>query len=355
MNILKKTISFLGALALAGVCGAASAALIDPTDPNLAPFTLEYGDFSVISLQFADTALGTSAYYVPSSPGQIRNDVVVGTGAGGTFANDGTGSMDAPYATPTDAHDYNYFQTGDAISSPDPGGAGQFAGDTANTWDASLSDLNAALNGAPAVFYFNLNETGTTGTLAGTDLLMWAKVSLIDNSGVLDPISFYLAGSPFDSGAGVVQSKLYGGPVANPGDPGYSAADPRWTYVHGDICVSGSTFIHYGSCTNSDPAGAQTIDQNLGANQAAFAGYNLELDRFIQNPCVNFGEAASCYTTMQIDWRMSQLNNGYEQLFIASTGSPPPSVPEPNGGPLMLLGLGLLSLFFGLARWKQEA
>lgn len=335
-----KAISLLVA-GLSGIafCTPASAGYINPNDPALAPFTQLYGDFNVISLQFADTALNTKNYYIASGPGQIRPDVVIGTGAGGTFYNDGSApnanAMDMPYATPNHAKGITYFETGNAISALDPGGAGQFYGDQANTWDANISQFNAALGGSPAVFYFNLNETGTTNQLIGTDLQMWAEVRLTGTG--VTPVNFYLAGNYNDGGAGVTASILNGAPDAVPTPGGaYDPSDPRWTYVHGDICVNGSTFLHYGSCTSSD-VGAQTINQDLGANQAAFAAYNMKLDNLIQHPCLSSG---ACYDTLHINWRMASLDNGYEQLFVASTASQ--EVPEP--ATILLFGTGLLGL-----------
>src|SRR5262249_20522970 len=139
--------------------GAASANPIVATDPNLIPYTLTYGDFNVVSLQFADTATGTDSYLVQSGPGQLHPADVIGTGPNGcNFANCSTPGVDDPYPTPAGSTP-TYFATGDVLT-PDPGGAGQFTGDAANSWDIRTSVLTAMLGGQNAVFYFNLNEPG---------------------------------------------------------------------------------------------------------------------------------------------------------------------------------------------------
>lgn len=333
-----------------GVCGtAAFAGPIIAGDPALANYTLQYGDFQVVSLQFADTATGTSNYLVQSAPGQIRNDIVVGTGAGGGFYNGTAGASmslagaDAPYNTENGSQ-VTYFRTGNSTSASDPGGAGEFAGDTANSWDINVTDLRTYLNNQNAVFYFNLNENGVDDQLSGTDLLIWAKATMI-NSSTGASTSFYLSGNPLDpngSHFGADQSALNGGPDETGSFPDiasgstYDPADPRWTYVHGDICVDASTFLHYGKCVSGDPASSQSVNQNLGANQAAFAAYNLTLDDLILT--------SALYDTLQIDWRMADQDNGYEQLFILAGGAATTTrVPEPVSVALFGAGLGGLA------------
>jgi len=340
--------SFLAATAAAGaiVAGTCSA-FADPIvagDPALAPYTLTYGDFQVVSLQLANTATGSTDYLVKSSPGLIRDVIVVGTHAGGNFENGSIGDAmelpgsDNPYATPTGAGAATYFRTGNSISSPDPGGAGEFAGDGANSWDISLSTLRTYLNGENMVFYFNLNETGTDDQLSGTDLLFYMKVSLF-NSSTGASQDFYLAGNPFDpagSHNGADLAALNGGPDETGSYPDvppgstYDPADPRWTLVHGNICANGTTFLHYGSCVGGDPAGSATVKQNVGADEAAFAGYNSVLNDLILN--------SGTFDTMRVDWRMADLNNGYEQLFILAGGAPT-IIPEPLT--IGLFGAGL--------------
>ena len=87
------------------------------------------------------------------------------------------------------------------------------------------------------------------------------------------------------------------------------------------------------------PEADQTFNHNLGANQAAYMLYSPEL---------NAAVSSGVYDVMQFDLRMSALNNGYEQIFIASSNSVTTSVPEPAS--LALLGLTLPWLMRGRRR-----
>ena len=351
--------ALMASVAAGVICVSGGAALASPiltSDPVLSSYTLQYGDFQVVSLQFADDGTNSNNYYVQSSPGQLRQDIVVGTHAGGTFYNNNLTTMD----NPSDTEDKNfpgYFATGDAVSSPDPAG-GSAAGDAANSWDITTAALrqyfiDSGTPGANAVFYFNLNENGVDDKLSGTDLLIWAKVT-ISGPTVSDEV-FYLAGNPFDPtvggpGAGTGPganlngrnlSALNGAPDPTLSYPDiasgapYDPDDARWTVVHGDICVDGSTFLHYGKCDGrvGETAGAHNVNQNLGADQAAFAAYNLQLAADINNPL---------FTTMHIQWQMAAEDNGYEQLFILASGATQVLVPEP--GTVALFGAGLIGL-----------
>ena len=360
---MRTTIRFLAGVAFGAALTCSTAAMAAPIvagDPALSNYTLQYGDFNVVSLQFADDATGTTNYFVQSAPGQLRNSIVVGTGAGGSFLNgpvSGTQALspcpticsDAPYSTENGTQ-ITYFRTGNSLSAPDPGGAGEFTGDTANSWDITTAALRQYLGGQNAVFYFNLNENGVDDLLSGTDLLFYMKVTL-KNSSTGASQDFYLAGNPFDpagSHNGANLAAATGGPNETGVYPDvapnatYDPTDPKWSLVHGDICVTGSTFLHYGKCSGGEPAGAHNVQQNLGANQAAFAGYNLTLDSLINN-------ANSGFDVLQIDWRMADQDNGYEQLFLLAGGAPT-RVPEPVT--LTLFGAGLVGL--GMLRRRKS-
>ena len=376
------------AAVLATICmlGTGVADPVSPYDLTLIPFEIQQGDFTTVALNWADTALSTNAYDVQSSPGQLHNYIVPYTGSSGLSPN-GAG-IETPYNASTGSTDY-YFQTGlfatggfggtgagcapSCLPNPDPGTdsfSNPIPGGTGHTWDASISALNTALGGAPAVFYFNLNETGNTDTLSGIDLLLWGAITLHDTTGILPDETFYLTNetpaTPGFQGSG--PDPTLGTCDVNPVNPysGNSAcssldangttayqtnADGRWVYVSGYFCIkSDGSLEHYGSCTSTDKAnGDQSVQNNLGAKDAAFASWNLTLDSIIaDNGCTN--GTLTCtnrYDVLQADFRESMLDNGFEQVFIASTASPT-SVPEPST--LALFGSALAALGWLLRR-----
>jgi hypothetical protein len=99
--------------------------------------------------------------------------------------------------------------------------------------------------------------------------------------------------------------------------------------------------LHFESCTQADPAGSVTVNQNLGANNAAFALYSQGLQDALDS---------GNYDVMSVDLRMAAEDNGFEQLFIAAT-TIPNTIPEPAS--IALLGAGLALLGFGRKRRKK--
>jgi len=240
--------------------------------------------------------------------------------------------------------------------------------------------LNTALGGSNMVIYFNLNETQKgTDTLSGVDILAWAAITLTDDQGILAPKTFYLTSDP--DAAGKAASIASGGPdpsvgtcdvnpvtpySGNPscgtlspnGTPYEANVDPKWTYISGVFCINpDGTRAHFGSC-NGDPteqAGAKSVQNNIGQDQAAFAIWNLTLDDIIaHNGCTDGTfTCANRYDVLQADIRFSMLNNGPEQVFLASTTSTSVLVPEPSS--LALLGAALAGLGWTFRRRKQSA
>jgi hypothetical protein len=361
-----------------GLCGTGAFAAIQTLpDPITGPGTptgnvLVEGNFYSYSLGFLLNRTGNSAYNIQSSPGQIADDVVLATGAGGTQVNTNPTGMDPAYQMPsgTGGSPFSTTATGQLYQNTPPINPG--------VWTSSVSAMNTFLAGHQLAFYFNLNQENaganptnigppTAGSPNGTpasaqDLLGWARVTLTGAGQT--PVSYYLtsptASSFFLPGVplpgGVVSNTLDNGPVADPSNPNFSPppnpltgglGDPRWTYAPGQVTVDKTTgdLLHFGPPTATDTNYA-VVNQNLGANQAAFAFYSPDLNAKLQS---------GLYTTITVDFSLSGQDNGYEQLFILPTDVGGPAViPEPTAFVIWSL-LGLVSIGATVYRRRRAA
>lgn len=312
------TVSLMAALILT-CAGTASAVTL----PNPVGTSFLYGDFYSYSLPILaieyDVANGGGTgpgnpYYVASSPGQISDYIVIATGAGGNPVNTNFAGMDDAYPTPNSSG-ITTFSTG-TTADPDP----TFTGDQANTWDSQLSAFVGAVGTSP-IFFFNNNQINS-GAATNQLLYAWGRMTLVDEQGVLPSLIFDFA-SVAGNNAGV--------PVLNAGVTPYAYTSTGAEPTNGNYALSGGQVIY----TDSDGV-THTVNHNLGANQAAYAIYSPELNEILA--MANFGG----YDSLSIDFRMFDLNNGYEQLFVLPGTVQPPQVPEP--GTVLLLGSGLLGL-----------
>jgi hypothetical protein len=338
-GMLKKTIVPVAMGLVFGFGNGANAAMqtFDPLPaPNCgttqANNCVQFGDFAVYSLallyeQAVFAATGDLAtnnpnpgdpFYVASSPGELLNDgyIVYGTGtnnAGVVTNGDGT-VIDNAQSLPEGGASY--------ITDPSTETPPTFTGDLTTSWDGTLSAIRDELGGdGDFVIYFNLNETGNDD-LAGIDLLAWLHVTLVDAQNLLPTLDFYLGGT--------TKPDLT------------DLSDPNWVYVHGTICESATAgFLGFGPCTDAQVnLGGRNVNQNLGANEAAYAIFNQQLSDLV---------LTSDYDYLRVEGALAAINNGYEQIFSALT--PVGQVPEP--GTIALLGVGLLGMgYFGVRRQK---
>lgn len=326
---LRKT---LAACALTlGLGTAGTAAAYELPAPNCPINCQIFGDFTVYSLALLNALNtnppdfspdGSDPWAVPASNGQIDDFMVIGSQGGGQpLVNNGT-DVDNTYDTPA-ANTSSTFTTADSEPINGPS-----SGDGVNSWDASVSALRDYLNATNSqlVTYFRFDETGQND-LDGEDLLAWARATLVDLDDPSNNISFYLR-----TGSDDTQPDPTAAPGTAPFDP--------YVYVNSLICVNGTTFLHEGACTGSDPAGSQDFSSNLGDNLAAFAIYNATLDQLVRDP-------NSVYDILRVDWVMAFLNGGGEAAWIANnTTVGITTVPEPMS--LTLLGISLLGMALAL-------
>ncbi len=369
------------ALTLAGYLPVSADVALPSGTCGTAPGTncLIFDDFTVYSLALlnfqagAGVPNGNDPFAVDSSPGALHDALVIGTGPsnGTTGTNSdqiGGGRVDDAYFTPnaTNGNLTNFATKGsvpNVLNSTEGTQGGSIPNNSGNTWDVGITDLLTYLDGGKLAFFFNLNQTGKEqGTYLQNpqDALGWLAVTIRDDTGAISH-TFYLDGDactgpnpPPPSGNPICGSQQKYDP-ANPlpGDNNNSniltdqpAAHNEFAYVHGAICVSdsGPTFgavLGLGSCnTLTLPPGVTGTDvnQNLGADLAAFALYSDKLWSALTNPNdPNYYCGVTRCTVMSVDFRMAAEDNGYEQLFIAAA-----NIPEPIS--IMLFAAGLLGI-----------
>ena len=136
----------------------------------------------------------------------------------------------------------------------------------------------------------------------------------------------------------------------------------------GQICLDAGDDIV--ACDGSEGAVVERINHNLGANEVAYALVFPELNALMSTL------GASAAHTLHVDFRLGcdpaffgpsgtpdsnaeicsgesfgfgkNINNGYEQIWIASTESDVPNIPEPLT--IFMLGAGLAGLGFARKR-----
>lgn len=311
--------------------------------PDPTTYAMAYGDaysysLPVLAYQY-DLVYGGGTgpgnpYYVDSTPGAIKDLIVVATGASGGPVNTNYAGMDNAYPTPSGSGGLPYFTTG-SVGDPGP----VFTGDQASTWDAQLSALTSFLAGQQLVWFFNNNQVNS-GSALNQNLAAWAQVQV---TGSGKPTLYF----DFTNSPGTVPA-TYNSPGAPGNDYPSSAyaggfpAPSDFVISGGQVCVDAA-----GNPQACDGTQAATLNHNLGANQAAYALIVPELDidalYAAGYDALHLDLRLGCYTTPDVDPAClgRSLNNGYEQVFISRVPRET-SVPEP--ATLALLGAGLAGL-----------
>ncbi|QGY39069.1 PEP-CTERM sorting domain-containing protein [Pseudodesulfovibrio cashew] len=306
------------------------------TDPGL---THTYGDFYSYSLPILEEFYG-SEYAVKSSAGQIKDAIVIATGATGQDISTNDGDMDDPYQTPGGESGGPEFETAIAPD-PDPDLG---ANENLTTWDSTLASLTAYLDGQAPIFFFNNNQENS-GDAVNQSLWVWAQIILWSSEGLANPIYFELTSTTRD-GAGDENGDPYAFAANIYSDPSYvpEKYDPLDPDAGTDYVLSGGAVCLDAAYSTVNCGSAEAVygpfNHNLGENEAAYAVIAPELNDFLF--AWERGDYQE-YDTFSMDLKMTELNAGYEQAFILP-GTVQSAVPEPSTW--LLLGLGMLALPF---------
>ncbi len=265
---------------------------------------------------------------IKSGPGQIKDSVVIYTGADGKPVTTNVAGFDDAYGAPNGTK--TYASISGAINMQDPGDKAGIANNNTNTWDANLLALKGYLGTATALFLFNNNDTNEDQNLA-----IWAKVWLTDGGGSLYGRYLYLSNAGAGYGLGGIangDATLY-----NPGN----VIAPTAGFAATDYVLSGGQVLGVNHNLGADrvayaadvPLLNDWLDTLFALNDAVLGGYTMHLD--LKLGCISATAWGTCDNV--------KIDNGYEQLFlVANDRNSVTLVPEP--GLLGLFGVALALL-----------
>jgi MYXO-CTERM domain-containing protein len=311
----------------------------EPVDIRCRPYSGDKGGGSP-QLNVSSQQLDNQMIIYRNENGSPTSNYVAGPLAGGTIA---TAGVDNPFDAPTGAGSTTF----DMSTTNEPrtetagttGCAADFTADKCGTWEAKLSSVQNYVKGNKVVFLFDNNQVGTS---VNQQQYFWAQLKILDAAGNDTGMCFELDNTtvsgckPFTDWSS----------IASPGDFVGSGGGFCVDAITGAAYLIGPTGTDHPtqkSQCNHNP-GDYFVNNNLGQSTAEFAATLDTLNS-------NLASWAAAGYTMSIDFKMRNLNDGGEELWICSDCSIGTSIPEP--ATVSLVALALLGL--GAAARRRRA
>jgi hypothetical protein len=312
--------------------GVASATTLSLPAPNLYQPTA-FGDAQVYSLELLNLIENNnklsqqSQFNVTAAEGQIKDLIVIGTGAKGTSSTNTAGVADDAYLTPSGSNEFFSTRNSEPTNGP--------AGDLENSWEVSIASLITYLTDPATLQTYNLVflvDSNQEGNLEGQTQFFWARIQGVDADGNNIGGCFDLTSAAGD-GAGCVAID------------GYPAFTGDYVENAGDFCVSAATGQPYAPpCA---PGDFGPVSNNLGSNNTEFAVYFPLLNTVAQLQAL----LAAGAVNISVEFRFNNTD-GYDTIWLCdrcTIGTTITSVPGPAS--LLLLGSGMLGV--GTLAWRR--
>jgi len=322
------------------------------TIPLTAPTILQpttFGAADVYSLELLNLIQNNnklnnqSQFNVSSGEGQIKDLLVIGTGAKGTSSTNTAGVADDAYNTPAGSNVFFSTRNSEPTNGP-------LVGDRTNSWEVSIAALITYLTDPTTGQQFNLvfiADSNQEGNDAGQTQFFWSRIQGLDALGNNVGGCFDVTSAAGDGAGCAAITQTGDGSAPYPGLTG--------DYVEnaGDFCVAAATGAAYAPVSGNCLAGDfGPVSNNLGSNSAEFAVVFPLLNTVAHLQAL----LAAGAVNLSVELRFNNTDGPdtfwiCDQCTVGGTIAPPPPPSVPAPASLLLLGSGMLGA--GALAWRR--